>query len=325
MLEITFKKQWTLKAMESDVVCYVKCVLMPCLLSLTLPIATDATASDAASFNDIATWGYQLTGYEQDGFQRLASAPMDLLVIDLARDGGDDYFTASEIQTLRKPNKIILAYFEIGAIEDYRPEWSKVPKDILMGSVDEWPSEQYVQYWDERWWPIIQVRIERALNAGFDGAYLDLITAYSEIPNSNLSSEERAKRMVALLVRISKFAKSKNSDFKIVAQNCPELATWSHWEPYVNQEYLDAIDGLAIESPFYLAHDTPCDEPWCQENLADAQFVKEQGKLLLGVDYAKTPRCIRDSYERQRQAGFVPYVSIRALDRLMILSDEDSR
>jgi len=292
-----------------------KFVLRTCLLLL---LFQNSAAAD--SFDDITTWGYQLTGYDQGGFQRLVIAPVDLLVIDLARDGEDDYFTAEDIRVLKNSGgKMVLAYFEIGAIEKYRPEWSEVPADIRVGPVDDWPKEQYVQYWDDRWWPIIQARIERAQSAGFDGAYLDLITAYSEIPNSNLSVEERAKRMVTLLVRISKFAKSKKSDFKIVAQNCPELATWSHWEPYVNQEYLDAIDGLAIESPFYLAHDTLCDEPWCQENREDAQFVKNQGKLLLGVDYAKTPRCIRDSYKRQRLAGFVPYVSVRALDRLPVL------
>jgi len=59
-----------------------------------------------------------------------------------------------------------------------------------------------------------------------------------------------------------------------------------------------------------------------QESREDAQTIKEQGKLLLGVDYAKMDRCIRDSYKRQRQAGFVPYVSVRALDRLMIFSEE---
>lgn len=274
------------------------------------------------SFNDVQTWGYQLTGYDNGGFAEILKAPVDLIVIDLAKDGGDEYFTTKEIQALKNTEKIVLAYFEIGAIEDYRPEWDIVPKAVMAGPVDGWPKEQYVRYWDKRWWPVVESRLEQAISAGFDGAFLDLITAYDEIPDDSFSAEERARKMVALIVRITDFAKSKNSDFKVIAQNCPELANWSFWEPSKNQDYLNAIDGLALESPFYLAHDKLCNGEWCRENRENALFVKSQGKLLLGVDYAKQPQSIRDSYNRQREAGFVPYVSVRALDRMMV-SDEN--
>ncbi|WP_218932427.1 endo alpha-1,4 polygalactosaminidase [Adhaeretor mobilis] len=277
----------------------------------------ESTLAAPPAFDQVTSWGYQLTGYEGRGFDSLVSAPVDLLVIDLSRDGGSEYFTADEVSTIKSTDKIVLAYFEIGAIERYRPEWSAVPTDLMAGQVEGWPKEQYVKYWDERWWPVVQSRIELALKCGFDGIYLDLITAYEEIPDTGLSAEERAKRMVALLARISKFAKARNRDFKIVAQNCPELATWSFWEPHTNNTYLRAIDGLALESPFYLAHDKPCDQKWCRENRANAQFIKTQGKLLLGVDYAKAPRSLQDSYDRQREAGFIPYVSVRALDQFV--------
>ncbi|MEM8946313.1 MAG: endo alpha-1,4 polygalactosaminidase [Planctomycetota bacterium] len=275
------------------------------------------TLAAPPAFNAVTSWGYQLTGYDAAGVRDLVAAPFDLLVIDLARDGGRDYFADGEITELKQSDKIVLAYFEIGAIEAYRPEWNEVPEEIMAGTVDGWPKERYIKYWDDRWWPVVQSRVDRALSAGFDGAYLDLITAYDEIADDEFTTEERARRMVSLIVRISRYAKSKDADFKIVAQNSPELANWSFWEPTKNHEYLSAIDGLALESPFYLAHDKICKQSWCLENRTNAVFVKSQGKLLLGVDYAKQPQSIRDSYRRQRDAGFVPYVSVRALDRLM--------
>lgn len=276
------------------------------------------TCAEPPAFEEVASWGYQLTGYDNGGFDRLLDAPFDLLVIDLARDGGQDYFTTHEIEKLRQSDKIVLAYFEIGAIEAYRPEWNDVPQEIMVGSVDGWPKERYVKYWDSRWWPVVKSRVDRALSASFNGAYLDLITAYDEISDDDLSTEERAHRMVALIVQISRYAKTKNENFKIVAQNCPELASWSFWEPAENKDYLTAIDGLALESPFYLAHDKLCQQSWCRENRSNALFVKSHGKLLLGVDYARQQESIRDSYRRQRDAGFIPYVSVRALDRLML-------
>ncbi len=120
----------------------------------------------------------------------------------------------------------------------------------------------------------------------------DLITAYEEIPGTKLKSEERARRMVDLIVRVSDYAKSQQPSFKIVPQNCPELFTWSYWEPKPNGRYIDAIDGIGIESVFYLPHDKPAEKGWCRENRENAIAILNAGKLVLGVDYAKKPQSI---------------------------------
>ena len=46
---------------------------------------------------------------------------------------------------VKDSGKIALAYFEIGAIEDFRPEWNLVPEDLKSGKVEGWPNEQYVR------------------------------------------------------------------------------------------------------------------------------------------------------------------------------------
>lgn len=234
------------------------------LSSAVASLQSQQASAAPPAFEEIKSWGYQLTAYDDGGFDRLVSAPFDLLVIDLARDGGQDFFTADEIEKLKRSDKIVLAYFEIGAIETYRPEWNEVPQEIMSGMVNGWPKERYVKYWDSRWWPVVRSRVNRALSAGFSGAYLDLITAYDEISDGELSTEERAHRMVDLILRISQYAKAKDQSFKIVAQNCPELANWAFWKPAKNSDYLTAIDGLALESPFYLAHDRLCEQSWCK-------------------------------------------------------------
>ncbi len=40
------------------------------------------------------------------------------------------------------------------------------------------------------------------------------------------------------------------------------------------------------------------------------------GKLVLGIDYAKKSASIADAYGKQQALGFVPYVSVEALDRI---------
>ncbi len=109
---------------------------------------------------------------------------------------------------------------------------------------------------------------------------------------------------------------------KIVPQNCPELYTWSYWNPKPNRKYINAIDGLGLESVFYMAHDRPANKRWCKENRDNALAIKEAGKLVLGVDYAREPNTIAEAYRKQKALGFVPYVAEEALDRIQAVRGE---
>ncbi|MCS7221680.1 MAG: endo alpha-1,4 polygalactosaminidase [Anaerolineae bacterium] len=271
-----------------------------------------STPASGRSWEGVSSWVYQLTNYPNNRLDQIAGSKFHLAVIDLARDGGSSYFTRAEIEALQRTGKIVLAYFEIGAIENYRPEWGLVPDDLKLGPVAGWPGEQYVKYWDERWWPIVQGRIDRALQAGFDGAYLDMVVTYEEIPANAAGThrQDLAGKMVDLIARISSYAKSIRPDFKIVPQNAPELYVWP--------KYLPAIDGLGMEELYYLATDQPCSYSWCEENRRNAAAVRAAGKLVLTVDYANQAGHIADAYTRARAAGFVPYVTVRELNVMRI-------
>ncbi|TSA37024.1 MAG: glycoside hydrolase [Verrucomicrobiaceae bacterium] len=288
-----------------------KCIsFIIALILLRVPLAV----AGEKAWDDVRTWVYQLCDYKDGKLDEIAGSGFDLAVVDLSREGGSDYFTREEIEKLKASGTLVLAYFEIGAIEEGRPEWGSVPVDLKAGSVDGWPTEQYVKFWDDKWWPVVKGRVDRALDAGFDGAYLDMITTYEEIPGSDMMLEQRANAMVDLIVRISRYAKEKNPAFRIVPQNCPELYTWTFAEPKPNRKYLDAIDGIGIESVFYIAHDKPAKQAWCEENRQNALAIKRAGKMVFGIDYAKKSTCIADAYKKLRAIGFVPYVSVRELN-----------
>jgi len=264
-------------------------------------------------WSSVQNWVYQLTGYADNQLTQIAESDFELAVIDLARDGSSNFFTYDEVQAVRATEKIVLAYFEIGAIEDYRPEWPHVPADLILGPVGGWPNERYVKYWDPRWWEIVvKGRIDQALAAGFDGTYLDMIVTYWEIPadTAGTNRDDLARKMVDLIIDVSEYAKSQNPDFKIVPQNSPEL----HRYP----GYLEAIDGLGMEELYFLATDRACTLSWCYTNQRNAAAIQAAGKLVLTIDYADMQTNIDLAYTQSLAAGFVPYVSVRSLNVLRI-------
>lgn len=248
-------------------------------------------------------WVYQLQGYAGGRLDQVAAARADLAVVDLTRDGSTSWFTAQEIAKVRARGKKVLAYFEIGSIEDYRPEYAAVRRAALTaGALADWPGEYWVRYWDERWWAlVVKPRLDRALAARFDGVYLDTIVAYEEMPlRYGLSRPQLTNRMAALVSRASAYAKRIRPGFMIVPQNSPELRT--------QPRYLASIDGIGMEDLFYSA-DGPCLATWCKENLANALAIRSAGKLVLAIDYPRNATERIRACSAYRRYGLVGYTS----------------
>lgn len=260
----------------------------------------------------ITSWAYQLQGYAEGRLDQLAEGPYQLAVVDLSRDGDADYFRADEIAAVRGTGKRVLAYFEIGSIEDFRPEYPGLPRDLIADEWEDWPGEYFVRYWDERWWErVVRGRVDQALRAGFDGVYLDTPLAYEEIDLRFAQGRDRdalGRAMAGLIARISGYAKQRRPDFLIVPQNSPELRRFAG--------YTEAIDGIAMEELFFQATDKPCTGDWCAENLADTRALRDAGKFVLGVDYATRPADIRSACGRYRAERFAGTVTVLELDRL---------
>lgn len=256
-------------------------------------------------------WVYQLSGYADGGLAEIAAADQGIAVIDLARDGGSAYFTAEEIGTLHEAGKTVYAYFTIGTIETYRPEYEAVADtDMVLNRWGDWPDEHFVAYWDARWWDrVVEPRLDQALEAGFDGVYLDVPNAYEEIDLDLVPGEDReslAVKMVELIAAAKDHVEAERPDFEVLPQNAPELRRYPG--------YMDAIDGIGVEDLFFRAHDDPCDEDWCEENLEHVRAMAEAGKRILAVDYAADPGNIAEACGRYAEEGFTGYVTEVDLD-----------
>ncbi len=118
----------------------------------------------------------------------LRATRYDLLIIDLFYDGQP--LSADEVESLRSKvgggRRLVVCYLSIGEAEDYRyywdPAWSVAPPPFLAGENPDFPGNFKVRYWDEAWQALIvgagDAYLNRVLEAGFDGVYLDIIDAF---------------------------------------------------------------------------------------------------------------------------------------------------
>ena len=263
---------------------------------------------------EVRSWAYQLQDYPGGKLDQLAAGPYQLVVVDLARDAHTDWFTAADTRKVRSTGKRILAYFEIGSIEDFRPEYPVLRRqapDLIANEWPEWPGEYFVRYYDARWWStVVRPRVDQALRAGFDGVYLDTPLAYEQIGLAFAQGRDRerlAQDMADLIVRISRYAKARRPGFLIVPQNSPELRH--------RTGYTAAIDGIGMEELFFQATDERCAEDFCAENLAETRALRDAGKFVLGVDYATRPADVAAACARYRKEHFAGTVTVLDLDR----------
>ncbi len=119
----------------------------------------------------------------------LDATEYDVFIIDLFFSDNTS-LTAAEVAELQtKPNgrrRLVVCYMSIGEAEDYRyywqPAWTTSPPDWMVEENPDWPGNFKVEYWDPAWQAVIfgsqSAYLNRILDAGFDGVYLDIIDAF---------------------------------------------------------------------------------------------------------------------------------------------------
>jgi len=112
----------------------------------------------------------------------------DLIIMDLFFD--NESFSPGDLNRIRRKQngggRLLICYMSIGEAEDYRyywkPAWSSAEPDWIEEENPDWEGNYKVRYWDAGWQSNIfgnpDAYLDRILEAGFDGVYLDIIDAF---------------------------------------------------------------------------------------------------------------------------------------------------
>ncbi|ANE43662.1 MJ1477/TM1410 family putative glycoside hydrolase [Deinococcus puniceus] len=273
--------------------------------------AASATLSRHQKLMAVTTWGIQLTGYGQKRLTNVVQGEFDLVVIDPTDDNAVPW-TKSEVsrasQGTSAQGKLLIAYLSMGAAESYRPYWKPGwrvgnPAWLLQEDPD-WPGNYDVAYWNADWQRIALAQLDRAIDAGFHGTYMDLIDAYQRNPGRVTARAD----MVTWVCRIAAHARARDPEFLIIPQNAADLLK--------DPRYAACVDATGQEETFVYATDRPTESQRKRTQLADYHLWKKAGKPVLTLDYANKPALISSIYAKARQAGLVPYVTTVALNTL---------
>jgi cysteinyl-tRNA synthetase len=293
-------------------------------------------------------WLYQL---QAASIPFINKSNFDILTIDYSKDGTDNQrYSKADIESLHANNKVVLAYLSIGEAEEYRyyfdNQWvaknakstisqptTKAPCWLGLTNAD-WHGNYKTQYWSETWQQILIGYLDKVIDAGYDGVYLDITDAYYYWSNPNngekldngqnlvLDMFRIAGRMINLVKRIAYHARvvRGKTNFYIFPQNGAPILEFD-----TDNSYLDTISGIGIEDLFYNEIEPVSDdETWYR--LEFIMKIKQAGKKVLLVDYVddgsgyqgNNKTRIDDFREKALDEGFIPYVGIsdRALDTL---------
>lgn len=156
------------------------------------PAPRDSNDRDILSINDADNFLYLINPENFESKQAFIAAVSatnyDAILVDAFFDG--EIWSSSEVEQLKtKANggkRLTISYMSIGEAEDYRYYWQadygSNPPEWLSDVNPDWPGNYKVKYWFDSWKSIIygsnDAYTDKLLEAGFDGAYLDIIDGY---------------------------------------------------------------------------------------------------------------------------------------------------
>lgn len=272
---------------------------------INVPQLEDGSASvEVANISQVNDWLCVYTGVDAE---EIIQTKFDLVDID------PDEFTTEEILEIKESGKIVIAYISIGEAEEYRYYWDPNASYLLEENPG-WKENWYVDFSSKEWQGlIINDYIPLIKERGFDGLYLDTIETYQlEDRYPNCSKEN----MITFIKNISLTHRSSN--FYMIPQNGLEIAN----------DIMDYIDGIGVEETYYRAHYIPFLNRHINgirqnlfvtiENERMMDKLLKKGKMILTLDYAILRFQVDRCYWRAQRKGYVPYVSIAELDRIII-------
>lgn len=269
------------------------------------------------AWQDVNDWYYQLQFMD---YLQLSRTAFDMIVIDPEPDEPLNSNVIDRIRCDGSGEKKLVAYLAIGKAENFRDywqnDWSVGNPDWIASRNGDFEGEFLVRYWAPEWKSIImggpESRLDKIIEAGFDGVVLDGVDSYPERLEEN---PQAIADLASFVGEIRSYAieRSGNPDFGIFVQNTEELIS------NTSVDWAGQVNGVIKLSPFYEPVDNSVPDDlrnWYDLHLN--QWVAN-GKQVFSVDYTNDLTNTAHAYAEAAARGYIPLtVNSFGLDNLTI-------
>jgi hypothetical protein len=176
----------------------------------------------------------------------LGTPAADPTVYDI--DGFDN--PASTVSALHAAGDHVICYIEVGAAENYRPDYSEFPTADLGAVMDGYPDERYLNINDPAVVQVIEARISMCASKGFDAIEPDIDDSYTDSTGFPITESEN----VAYDATLAAYAHSLGLGWALKNGDDPSFA--AAVEPvadFVIDEQCHQYDTCASFAPFVSA------------------------------------------------------------------------
>lgn len=151
----------------------------PMTHTLFLPLVVRAYPR---SLSQQVRWQIQYTGVIQTNLD------VDVFNLDL-------FDTSLEtIRTLHQRGVFVMCYFSAGSYEDWRPDASSFPHEVLGNDLEGWPGEKWLDIRRiDLLAPIMEARLDVALGKGCDGVDPDNVNGYANDTGFPLTADDQKR------------------------------------------------------------------------------------------------------------------------------------
>mgnify|MGYP001408016293 CR=1 FL=1 len=219
------------------------------------------------------------------------------------------------LRPLLEEKKTVIGYISLGEVEKYRDYYKAVEAEgILHEKNPNWPDSRYIDVRDVRWTRrVVEDLIPRLLQKGFQGIFIDTLDNPAELERRD---PVKFKGMTDAAARLVRAIRRHYPGIYIMLNRSYEIL------PLVDG-HIDAVLGesVATEIDFEKKSYRRADSKVYRQQVEWLKAAKARRPKLkiYTLDYwppSDVPGVMR-IYAEQRRNGFIPYVSVKDLDRVL--------